>query len=191
MKNKPAFMIDLDSKKSFISGNAVPVRGIKAGITYKNKISFMLGWYFIAPVLKGQSEFFKGTVRQISFNTTLKMHYASLIAEYGFYRDSRLLLYLPVQIGVGQAIKTYQSIKLPDNFEHRSLIIPVEAALTGSYRIWKFIGISGGIGYRRGFSSNTIREEDFNGLTYSIGLKIWIGRLCTWMFPSSENCKYF
>jgi hypothetical protein len=191
MKNKPAFMVDFDSKNTFISGRGVPVRGIKAGITYKNKISYMLGWYFITPKLTGQSTFFKGTVREITFNTTLRMHYASLIAEYGFYRDARWLLYLPVQIGFGEAIKTYQSQILPDHFDHKSYFVPLEAAITGSYRVWKFVGLSGAIGYRRAFSTNTIREEDFNGLTYSLGIKIWIGRMCTRMFPNSVNCRYF
>jgi hypothetical protein len=191
MKNKPAFVVDFDNKSTFVSGRHVPIKGIKAGITYKNKISFMAGWYFIAPKLGGTSTFNKGTVNEISFNTTLKMHYASLIAEYGFYRDSRMLLYMPVQIGFGQAIKSYQAILSPDHFEHKSIIVPIEISITGSYRVWKFIGVSGGLGYRRAFSSNIIREEDFNGLTYSFGLKIWIGRLCTWMFPKSESCKYF
>ena len=96
---------------------------------------------------------------------------------------------MPLLLGIGTAKKQYfDTVSL--KIAKRSTIVPIELSIAGNYRIWKFIGISGGLGYRRAFSSNIIKDEDFNGITYSLGIKIWFGDLCYLIAPQCKSCKY-
>ncbi len=189
MKFKPTLTGDFDSKNTFVTGNGVPMKGLELGITYKNKISYMLGIYFLGQPLYGRVILKKGTVEEAQYNTLVYINYTSIIAEYSLYKSHRWNIYMPLQVGIGTAKKQYYdtvSLKI----EKRSTILPIELSITGNYRIWKFIGLSGGLGYRRALSSNIIKEEDFNGITYSLGFKIWFGDLCYLLSPKCKLCKY-
>lgn len=189
MQFKPSLTADFDSKNTFVTGHGVPMKGLELGISFKNKISYMLGVYFLREPIYNRATLYKGTTKEATYNTQVYINYWSLIAEYSIYRSRRWNIYMPFQIGTGFAKKYYYdstSLKRAD----RSRIVPVELSITGNYRIWKFIGLSGGLGYRRAFSSNIIKDEDFNGITYSFGIKIWFGDLCYLVAPKCKYCKY-
>lgn len=189
MQSKPFLTADLDGKNTFVSGLGIPMKGLEFGICYQNKISYMLAWYFLGKPVYGTSVLNKGTLQEVKVNTALYIGYASFIAEYQLYRNKRWRILMPCQIGFGQARKEYY-----DAFTRRQVkrnnMLPVELSITGNYRIWKFVGLSGGLGYRRAFSGKFMKDEDFNGITYSFGVKIWFGDLCYWMMPKCRYCKY-
>jgi hypothetical protein len=189
MKYKPSLTADFDSKNTFVTGKGVPIKGFEIGVTYKEKISYMLGLYFLQQPVYGRSTLYKGTTREASYNTQVYINYISLIAEYSVLRNHKWNIYMPLQVGVGNVRKYYYdtvSLKLA----HRSPIVPIELSFTGNYRVWKFIGLSGGLGYRRALGGRLIRDEDFNGITYSLGIKIWFGDMCRWIAPKCTYCQY-
>ncbi|MCX6190213.1 MAG: hypothetical protein NTW54_11575, partial [Bacteroidetes bacterium] len=174
---------------TFVTGRGVPMKGLQLGLNFGNKISYMLGVYFLSQPIYGRTTLNKGTVNETKYTTQVYINYTSLIAEYSLHRSQRWNIYMPLLLGIGTAKKQYfDTVSL--KIAKRSTIVPIELSIAGNYRIWKFIGISGGLGYRRAFSSNIIKDEDFNGITYSLGIKIWFGDLCYLIAPQCKSCKY-
>ena len=188
MKSKPTLTGDFDSKNTFITGSGVSIKGLKLGANYGNKISYLLGWFFLRKPIYSKSTLYKGTLRETTYDTRVSIHYLSVIAEYSVLKSRRWNIYMPFQIGIGRAKKEF-SDSLSVVISQKSTIFPVELSFTGNYRIWKFIGLSGGLGYRRAFSGNIIKDEDFNGIIYTLGVKIWFGDLCRWISPQCIYCK--
>ncbi len=188
MKFKPTLTGDFDSKKTFVTGKGVGIKGLELGVNYGNKISYMLGWYFLREPIISNATLYRGTVKEATYKTKVSIHYLSLIAEYSVLKSHRWNINMPLQIGVGTAKKIF-SDSLTIMPPQKSTIFPVELSFTGTYRIWRFLGLSGGLGYRRAFSGNIIKDEDFNGIMYRFGMKIWFGDLCRWVAPKCVYCK--
>lgn len=188
MQFKPTLIAKFDGKNTFVSGRGVPIKGFELGITYKNKISYMAGIYFLGKPFYSKSTLYQGTIREITYDTRIRIFYGSLIAEYSILKNHKWTINMPFQIGIGSARKIFYENKA-FIMSKQSTIFPVELSFTGNYRIWKFVGLSGGLGYRRAFGANNIKDEDFNGIIYNLGIKIWLDSLCYWIAPDCALCK--
>jgi len=189
LKFKPVLTAALDGKNTFITGKGIPLRGLEFGLSFNNRISLMLGYYFLKHPIYGTSILNEGTIEEVNYYTRLKLHYISLVTEYTLVKKERWCIYLPVQAGIGKAVKDFydsESLKI----KRINRLFPVELSVTGNYRLWKFLGIGGGIGYRNAIGSNIIKDEDFNGITYSLGIKIWFRDLCYLLLPKCNYCSY-
>jgi hypothetical protein len=188
MHDKPTLTGDFDSKNTFVTGKGVSMKGLELGVNYGNKISYMLGWYFLSAPINSNSTLYKGTINEATYDTKVRIHYLSVIAEYSLLKNHNWNINMPIQIGIGTAKKEF-SIANTLKLSQKSTILPVEITFRGNYRVWKFIGLSAGLGYRRAFSANIIKDEDFNGIMYTLGVKVWIGDLCRWVDPKCIYCK--
>jgi len=147
---KPEFSAGLDSRHSYITGTAINIFGARAGADYK-KLAFYGGLY--------------GTAFQDERLNSYHYFYLSGQTEYRWYKSYKWLLLQTVQLGVGNAdLKLLQP-----NGEHKfvsNLIIPIETGVLSSYRVWKYVGVSAGVGARFSLIPGTF----FSSSYYTFGV---------------------
>ena len=189
MKSRPILTGGFDNKNTFVSGSGAPINGLEIGVSFGSKISYMVGYYFLKKPIEGIATLNRGTMHEITYATKVQFSYFSFIAEYTLYKKGRWSVYMPLQLGIGKASKRYFEKNI-EAFQKQNNILPIELSVTGNYRIWKFVGVSGGLGCRTALGANIIKDEDFSGLTYSLGVKIWFGDLCQILLPKCQFCDY-
>ncbi len=158
LKNKPTFSAGLDGKYSYVSGIPVNIFGLRLGADFK-KIGVYGGLY---------STFLRDNASQNEYS----YFYIAAQGEYRWYWTYRWQLVQTVQLGVGNADLT---IRKPNGEEELSsrMIIPIETGILGTYRIWKFIGVSGGVGARISATPNTY----FSSSYYTLGFVLFFDEI--------------
>ena len=158
LNNKPTFSAGLDGKYSYVSGIPVNILGVRLGADYK-KIGIYGGLY-------------STYIQDNATNNGYAFFYLAAQGEYRWYRTYRWQLVQTVQIGVGTADLTIRKSNGEDELSTR-MIIPIETGVLGTYRIWKFIGVSGGVGARISATPNTYFSSSF----YTLGFVLFFDEL--------------
>lgn len=166
----PKFNVSLDSKRSFISNRDVKTLGLKAVLDFDNRVRLGFGVYFL------QSPFYRYlTVSdyygvQDTVQAKLDFVFMTSFFEYVFLTTKRWELSSPFALGIGDVVFRNVGMKPQP-------VLASELGLQGSYKVFPFIGLGGGIGYRQILSGGKLIRENFNSPTYSFGLKFWFGYL--------------
>lgn len=194
MQRKPGLCAEFDGRNTFVSGKPMKISGLRGGLSYGSKIYYYYGLYWMPNLHRDREIINVGQINQDTLTTLLGMRYTAISAEYVFYRTRKWYFSLNSHIGLGSArkqyFKDYGTVAQFQVDNKRVMILPTEMYVTGSYRFIPWFGIGGGIGYRRTLFNSFIKEEDFNGLTYTFGFRIWFNPLCTRIFPKCKYCKY-
>lgn len=170
LRQPPKLSVGLDSRRSFISARDVKVIGLRASMDFDHRARIGFGVYFLA------SPFFRTFIRpdlQGELDTLqgrLEFTYMSAFFEYVILSTKRWECSLPIHIGIGDV--AFRGIPDP-----AQTVLLSETTLLASYKIFPFIGLGGGIGYRQILAGGELLRENFNSPTYSFGLKFWLGYL--------------
>lgn len=156
----PGFRLGLDGRNSFLSGQPINIRGLRAGLDY-GKIGVYTGIYYTS------SSFIKNT-DTISAGFT----YMSSTLEYYIHQSWRFEVVVPMQIGVGWGYFTQVTPK-GDIREKTGNFIPVEIGLSATVRFLRYFGFVAGTGYR----TSLWNGSEFKGPFYSVGLTMYTGTL--------------
>jgi hypothetical protein len=150
LQRKPEFSPGLDSRHSYITGTAINIFGVRAGADYK-KLAFYGGFY--------------GTAFQDERSNSYDYFYLSGQTEYRWYKSYKWLLLQTVQFGVGSA--DLKLIQQNGDYKYISnLIVPIETGVLSSYRVWKYVGVSAGVGARFSMVPGTF----FSSSYYTFGV---------------------
>ena len=150
LKNEPTISAGLDSRHSYLRGQSINVFGLRAGADFKKTAAF-IGVYTTA---------FQGETKD-----KYEYAYISGIGEYRWYKDYRWYITQTAQVGVGTASLTFQ--KANGDKEFRDLmVIPIETGINATYRIWKYFGLSAGVGARFSMTPGSY----FSSSYYTFGL---------------------
>ncbi len=161
--------MQLDNRNSFVSASRARISGVKFGLDYNTKFKLGMGIHFLRDsILKDQF------VGNDTITSNLNMTYINTYAEYVYYRSRKWEFSMPIHIGIGNTRYEYKynDEKVEVN---KKVVIIYEATLNGHYKIFKWVGISGGIGYRIMLKNNSAIEENFNSPIYHLGVKIFLG----------------
>jgi hypothetical protein len=180
-KQTPKLLIGLDTRRSFVSGRDVKVMGLRVGLEFEKRARVGFGMYTLA------SEFTRNFVFDDAFGgkdtveAQLQFAYMNVFFEYVLLTTKHWEVSFPIHLGIGD--QSYSKIPfIPNSF------LLGEAGVWASYKIFPFLGLAGGVGYRQLLATGaTIRKrsdgpsygihENFNAPTYNIGIKFWAGYL--------------
>ncbi|MGC6413646.1 MAG: hypothetical protein ACON5K_02995 [Bacteroidia bacterium] len=158
---EPSFTGSLDGRYSYILGKSVDIYGLRIGADYK-KFAIYGGMYFTGFQSKYQEKRFS-------------YFYLSGIGEYRWIHNYRWQLNQTAQLGVGMANLEFKDSQGETTYSDH-IIIPVEIGANATYRIWKFLGISGGVGAR----ISVIPGSYFSAPYYTAGLAFFPDALSDW-----------
>lgn len=166
----PKLNVSLDSKRSFISNRDVKTLGLKANLDFDNRVRLGFGVYFL------QSPFYRSLkvtdYYGVEDTVKAKLDFVFMTGffEYVFLTTKRWELSAPFALGIGD-------VQFRDVGMKPQAVMTSEFGIQGSYKVFPFIGLGGGVGYRQIISGGKLIRENFNSPTYSFGLKFWFGYL--------------
>jgi len=171
LKSKPTFTFRFDNRNSFITNYRAWIYGVKIGLQFENKFRTGLDFSMLhTGIYINQNIEYEGEMYNVS--SKLHLEYASIFAEYVFYKTKRWEFSLPIQIGGGVSYFEY-NIDNKDFTNNMAPVIMYEANVTGQYKLFKGIGVGTGIGYRIMLLSNPKINQHFTSPIFSLKLILY------------------
>lgn len=183
-KIKPRFLIGLDSYHAFVADDAVHVGGGFVGVGIGERWRIGAGIYGLAK-RTSYPDFSFGP--RDSLKASFGFSYADYFVEYTFLKWRRWSLSVPVQLGAGNADVSFVSADTTFRGNYQRLISVCVVELMTRYKILRWCGLGGGVGYRTGFT----RDKNFRQRLYSpiweFHFDIYLGELWRMIFPPEEK----
>jgi len=191
-KNKPSFFINLDRTSSFVAGKAATTNELRLGLDFKKKVRLGLGIASLASDVVVPKNIVTESGTDSSLNAKLSLTYLTLSSEYTLYDSKRWQVTTPMVLGIGSAYFTYYEWKgdeiLTKKLDEGGIVL-LSPSVIATYRILRWFGISGGIGYRVMLKNNQRIGEEFNSPIYVIRLRIFMGEIYKSVFPRGITGK--
>jgi len=172
LKAEPRVFVGFQNRNTFVNTRTIKLWGFVGGFDYDKKVKLYAGIYGFSgenvTLLKNRPEFEQDSVYR-SLNTG---NIAAGI-EYTYFTQNRLSLSAPLQIGIGGLHYEYNAI----NFSKREkyTILPIEFGTNAYFKIVKYLGLKGGIGYRLIFGNKVAAK--YSAPYYSLGLSLSAGQI--------------
>ncbi len=167
---KPNFLLGFDNRVTFLGSKSAKVNGLRIGVNYQ-KFSYFLGFYatrqdITSTELINQTQFVPDTQKQ-----NLRFGYLSLGFTYSNWAGKHWYFETTGQFGLGNAQR--------EVFENSLLVkkqtiptLPVEINGKAYYMLTNWVGLGAGLGMRKALSTSS----QFDGLFYSTGIKLFLGK---------------
>lgn len=175
----PKLLVGLDGRRSFISNRDVKLLGVRVGLEFEKRMRVGFGLYTLA------SPFTRTFVRvndlgiPDTLHPQLRFSYMTAFGEYILLSTQHWEVSFPLQLGIGDA--GFQGLA-----EEPQAFLLGEVGIWASYKVFPFLGLAGGVGYRHILLGGNLIRENFNAPTYSFGLKLWTGYLLDKVFKKSS-----
>lgn len=177
---KPKFFGGLDSHRSFISKRDVGIFGVRAGLEFNGRLRMAVGVYTLQSKFERQFEVPR-IDRIDTISASMRYSHFSYILEYVALSSKRWEINMPLSLG-------FAEINFPQapGFQKQQFLQGA-LGMYAQYKIFPFLGIAGGVGYRQILIGSPLIAEDFNGPTYSFGVKLYLG----WFIKKARAWREF
>ena len=165
----------LDQHYSSLNGKLVSIYGLKLGMEWRGRLRAGLGGYRLSsgvPTPLPPPPDLPAAATQ-----ELRFRYLTVYGEYVLIGTPRWELSTPTQLGFGRVFANY---RLPDGSRARSSVDRiwlVEPSLVGHMRVFRWIGVGAGVGYRQMLFLDTSAERELSGAIFIGRIKLFLGDL--------------
>lgn len=175
---KPKFSARFDSRNSFVASQNAHIFGIKIGWEYNDAIKLGIGYNRLdSKISKPKYSLNDETMNFDTLESTLKFEYLSPFFEYVFFKTKRWEHAIPVQIGIGNSRYEYIDKAGIVHYENYRPVVLYEPAMTTQFKIFPWIGLGAGVGYRLILVGNRQINENLNSPIYVFRVKVFLGDL--------------
>ena len=181
-RRRVGFVLSLDNRQSFVQASAVHIIGLNAGIMLPNRRwRIGLGGYTLsrsyADLYVYQIRNGRRTNKIISTLTPqLDLTYFTPNISYVFLQRRWLEVSLPFEFGLGRSHYTVTNQYDQLQTDTRGLFFPVEFGVNVLLKPFRWVGVSGSVGYRKSVFEIDYKE-DFDGLYFSYRLNVFVGNI--------------
>ena len=168
-------VVQLDQRYSPLNGKLVNIYGLKLGVEWRGRVRAGLGAYRLSsgvPTTLPAPSYLPADATQ-----ELRFRYLTVYGEYVLIGTPRWELSTPTQLGFGRVFASY---RLPDGSRERSSVERiwlVEPSLVGHVRVFRWIGVGAGAGYRQMLFLDSRAERELSGLILLGRVKLFLGDL--------------
>lgn len=170
---RPVFQVD--QRFSLLNGKVVGINGLKGGIEWNGRLRAGLGVYLLSGGVPTDGplppDLPPGTRDELRFR------YVVGYGEYVLIGNPRWEVSVPLQVGMGNFYSRYQ---LPDGAVRRSpkdLIYILEPSVASHYRLFQWLGLGAGTGYRQMMFIDDKLEDELSGVIFYGRVKLFLGDL--------------
>ena len=156
---RPVFQLDI--RNSILNHSFVTIPGLKLGVEWRGRLRTGIGVYLLSsgiptrqPIPPNRPDY---TIAE------LRRRYVAGYGEYVLLGNPRWEIASQLQLGVG---KTYARYRLPDGNIIRSpkkVIWLVEPALAAQLRVYRWLALGTGVGWRQPVFVNRFTQRELNG----------------------------
>jgi hypothetical protein len=180
--------VSYDSRNSFIDNRLVSVQSLKGGIVFSQKIAFGAGYAWLSPStpIYNPGTFYDADLnKNVVINKKLSLQYFCLYMNYIYHESKRWEFSVPIQMGVGWLGYNYQYRGKIVN-ENEGLCFLYEPEVNVKFKIFRWLGVEGDVGYRLLFKNNRFIKNTFNSPLLSVGAFIVWNEVFLMTFPKSK-----
>lgn len=171
-------ILEIDTRNSIIKNEGVLIVGFKAGVELDRILRAGFGYYYLKSIFR-KDIIVEDTIKVPS---TFKFRYVSMFGEYVLFYNKRWEVSVIYQAGIGESFYRYQLNGGKNSYDKKYLFL-VEPAFAGYYKFLPWLGLSGGIGYRKILAPLILSKNKLDGGIINLKLKIFIADLL------DEICK--
>jgi hypothetical protein len=184
LKQKPKFFFELGGYNSIITGTKANASGFKIGLDFGKKIRFGAGYFVLNTDIV---ERFSDVIKDDTVRAELKSNYFTVGAEYVMYNNDPWQITVPADLGFGKSYFLGPDSVTGKTFIHKGGIILFEPAITGHYKIIKWVGIGFGFGYRFMLKNNPSVRDNFNSPLYTLYIKFFVDEIYNSIFVKKKK----
>lgn len=179
------FTLSFDSRQSFVLGRLTKMNGLKIGIEFYDRYRFGFGFYKMNAPIELKPIPIENSNDTIFSN--FEFEYSTVYLEYVLYQDYKWEVSVPLSIGTGTGtIKAYLKSSGYDTTVVIKGIPLVAINAAAHYKVFHWMGIGVGLGYRQILTKNKEANEALSSPFYVIKLKIFLSRLYESIFKHNE-----
>ncbi|MCS7073441.1 MAG: hypothetical protein NZ108_03135, partial [Bacteroidia bacterium] len=183
--SKPKFIFYLDNRNSFIRGKEADIVGFRFGVEIEHWRTG-IGFYGLST-----KHFKKITVLSAAgepelLAARLRFVYVTSFGEYIFFRNRRWEFSAPVSLGLGKvSLETEKDGKIETIRENG--IILIEPSITGHFKVFSWIGIGAGLGYRQVLLAPSNQYGLFSSPIYILKIKLFFSPIYKAIFKGEKT----
>lgn len=168
-RESPKLMVELDSRRSIFSNRDNQILGTRIGLNFDQKIAAGFGLYFLASRFEKTMTVPDGSGGIHLVESRLRFAYMNAWAEYMLLVTKRWEVSIPVTLGFGEAEFS--------GFESQTYtqMVLLETSLEAQYKIFPWLGLGAGFGYRQPLAVSRSFPEKLNGPIYRFGVRLFLG----------------
>lgn len=170
---RPVFQLDI--RNSIVNRRFVVVPGLKLGIEWQGRLRTGIGVYLLSNGIPSRQPIPPGL--PATTKAELRLRYVAGYGEYVVLGNPRWEIATQLQLGVG---KTYAYYILPDESRIRSpkrVIWLVEPSLAAQMRVYRWLALGSGLGWRQPVFVNNLTQRELNGPVFYGRVKLSLGDL--------------
>ena len=191
---KPKGFLTLDRTSSFVGGKAASTNELKFGLEFRKKLKLGIGFgALVSDVVTEKTVTTPQTYQDSTVNAELTFTFLSLNSEYIFYESKRWQVAMPLTMGWGSSYFSYFEDNGGGEFKTKRTdegdAVVTTATVMVTYRIFRWVGVSAGAGYRVALVSNNKVKQSFNSPVYAFRLRLFLGEIYKSVFPRGISGK--
>ncbi|WBO82879.1 hypothetical protein [Hymenobacter yonginensis] len=170
---RPVFQLDI--RNSIINHHLVTIPGLKLGVEWRGRLRTGLGVYLLSNGIPSRQPI--PSELPAATRSELRLRYVAAYGEYVVLGNPRWEIATQLQLGVG---RTYARYALPDGTVIRSprkIIWLAEPSLSGQMRVYRWLALGTGLGWRQPVFVNKFTERELNGPVFYGRVKLSLGDL--------------
>jgi hypothetical protein len=170
-------VVQFDQRYSLLQGRLVGINGFKLGVEWRSRFRMGVGGYLLSQGVASRDPL--PLALPAGTRPELRFQYVAVYGEYVLIGTRRWELSTPTQLGFGRVFSNYY---LPDGSRQRSgndHIWMIEPSLAGHMRVFRWIGVGVGFGYRQMLflDDNDNEDRQLNGIIFFGRAKLFLGDL--------------
>ncbi|WP_157547503.1 hypothetical protein [Hymenobacter sp. DG25A] len=166
-------VFQFDQRFSLLNQKVVGINGLKLGVEWRGRLRTGLGFYMLSGGVPTRAPL--PPTMPAGTRDELRFRYGVAYAEYVLIGTPRWELSTPTQLGVGRYYARYQQ---PDGQVTRTPkrnIFIVEPSVAGHVRVFRWVGLGAGVGYRQMMFIDDELENELSGLIFFGRAKLFLG----------------
>lgn len=187
IKEKPQLYFKLNSRRSFVGGEKISIRGFRLALEFKHKHRVGLGYFDSGLLgLDGGAfiPFFDISKSPRPLKVGVDFGYIAVFYERQLHKTKKWNINFDTQLGFGKAEKTFldvNNVLLETKKVNKPLI---EATFEAKYKILPWVSASAGMGYRYILDGNDeVVRQAFNSPIYVLKVRVSISYFVKRTFP--------
>lgn len=171
---RPVFQLDI--RNSILNRRFVTLPGLKLGVEWRGRLRTGLGVYLLSSAIPSRQPV--PSELPAATRTELRLRYVAGYGEYVVLGNPRWEVAGQLQLGVG---KTFSRYYLPTGGEAlrspKKYIWLVEPSAAAQLRIYRWLALGTGLGWRQPVFVNTLTQRELNGPIFYGRVKLGLGDL--------------